>query len=46
MLIGPMPVDLDDLDVAHGDIKDVREAFLFEFRDPDNIALELWAPKG
>lgn len=31
--------------VGHSGIKDVGMANLLEFRDPDNIALELWAPK-
>lgn len=37
---------LDDRGVPHGDVKDIGEAFILEFRDPDNIALELFAPKG
>ncbi len=35
---------LDDRGVAHGGIKDIGGAFILEFRDPDNIALELFAP--
>ena len=35
---------LDDRGVDHGGIKDIGEAFILEFRDPDNIALELFAP--
>lgn len=35
---------LDDLGVAHGGITDIGGAFILEFRDPDNIALELMAP--
>ncbi|MEJ7651325.1 MAG: VOC family protein [Nakamurella sp.] len=37
---------LDGLGVAHGGIKDGGAALFLEFRDPDNIALELWAPKS
>ncbi|WP_353648596.1 VOC family protein [Nakamurella sp. A5-74] len=37
---------LDALGVAHGGIKDGGAALFLEFRDPDNIALELWAPKS
>jgi glyoxylase I family protein len=37
---------LDELGVGHGEIKDLGMADMLEFRDPDNIALELWAPKG
>lgn len=35
---------LDDRGVAHGGIKDIGGALILEFRDPDNIALELFAP--
>jgi glyoxylase I family protein len=35
---------LDALGVAHGGVKDIGVAVLLEFRDPDNIALELFAP--
>lgn len=35
---------LDDLGVAHEGIKDIGAGFILEFRDPDNIALELFAP--
>lgn len=31
--------------IAHGDIKDIGDGYILEFRDPDNIALELFAPK-
>ncbi|WP_229052307.1 VOC family protein [Aeromicrobium sp. Leaf350] len=34
---------LDELGVAHEDIKDVGPMSILEFRDPDNIALELTA---
>jgi glyoxylase I family protein len=36
---------LDELGIAHEPIKDIGPAFILEFRDPDNIALELTAPK-
>jgi glyoxylase I family protein len=36
---------LDDLGVPHEPIKDIGIAYVLEFRDPDNIALELSAPK-
>ena len=35
---------LDELGVAHGGVKDIGGALLLEFRDPDNISLELFAP--
>jgi glyoxylase I family protein len=31
--------------IAHEPIKDIGPAYILEFRDPDNIALELTAPK-
>lgn len=34
---------LDVLGVAHGGVKDSGSGFLLEFRDPDNVALELFA---
>jgi glyoxylase I family protein len=34
---------LDDLGVAHGEIKNIGSGSILEFRDPDNIALELFA---
>ncbi|WP_068278067.1 VOC family protein [Aldersonia kunmingensis] len=37
---------LDDLGIAHEPIKDIGISYILEFRDPDNIALELAAPKG
>lgn len=39
---------LDELGVAHDGIKDLGDAgiAILEFRDPDNIALELTAPNG
>lgn len=36
--------ELDMLGVAHSGVKDIGVAVLLEFRDPDNIALELFAP--
>jgi len=36
---------LDSLDIAHEPIKDIGVAYILEFRDPDNIALELTARK-
>lgn len=35
---------LDERGVPHEAIKDIGDGYLLEFRDPDNIALELWAP--
>ena len=32
--------------VRHGGIKDIGAGWILEFRDPDNIALELFAPKA
>jgi len=37
---------LDELGVPHETVKDIGVGFLLEFRDPDNIALELYAPAG
>ncbi|RAV12006.1 VOC family protein [Mycolicibacterium sp. GF69] len=36
---------LDTIGVAHEPIKDIGPSYILEFRDPDNIALELTAPK-
>lgn len=36
---------LDQLGVAHEPVKDIGPSYILEFRDPDNIALELTAPK-
>src|SRR3954462_2964362 len=36
---------LEGLGVAHGGVKDIGLAHILEFRDPDNIALELFAWK-
>jgi glyoxylase I family protein len=37
---------LDERGIAHEAVKDIGEGYILEFRDPDNIALELFAPKG
>ena len=34
---------LDELGIAHDGVKDIGIGYLLEFRDPDGIALELWA---
>jgi len=34
---------LDDLGVAHGAVKDIGAGRILEFRDPDGVALELFA---
>jgi glyoxylase I family protein len=36
---------LDAIGVEHEPVKDIGPAYILEFRDPDNIALELTAPK-
>ncbi|MBJ8343560.1 VOC family protein [Antrihabitans sp. YC2-6] len=36
---------LDSAGIAHAGIKDIGAMYILEFRDPDNIALELSAPK-
>ena len=36
---------LDGLGIEHEPIKDIGMMYILEFRDPDNIALELVAPK-
>ncbi len=36
---------LDDLGIGHEAVKDIGPSYILEFRDPDNIALELTAPK-
>lgn len=38
-------VHLDELGVNREPIKDIGPSYILEFRDPDNIALELTAPK-
>jgi glyoxylase I family protein len=35
---------LDSLGISHEPIKDIGVMYLLEFRDPDNIALEIVAP--
>ena len=37
---------LDDRGVDNAGVKDIGVGFILEFRDPDNIALELFAPKS
>jgi glyoxylase I family protein len=37
---------LDELGVAHSGVKDLGRAVLLEFRDPDGIALEVYASAG
>jgi catechol-2,3-dioxygenase len=37
---------LDELGIAHGGIKDATYGSGISFRDPDGIALELFAPPG
>lgn len=36
---------LDQLGIRHGAVKDIGPFYILEFREPDNIALELTAPK-
>ena len=36
---------LDELGVEHEPIKEIGPSYILEFRDPDNIPLELTAPK-
>jgi glyoxylase I family protein len=36
---------LDELGINHEPVKDIGPSYILEFRDPDNIALELTAPK-
>jgi catechol 2,3-dioxygenase-like lactoylglutathione lyase family enzyme len=36
---------LDELGIRHEPVKDIGPSYILEFRDPDNIALELTAPK-
>lgn len=36
---------LDELGIDREQVKDIGPAWILEFRDPDNIALELTAPK-
>ena len=37
---------LDELGIKHGGIAEDAFGFALAFRDPDNIALELWAPRS
>ena len=37
---------LDESDIGHEGVKDIGAGFILEFRDPDNIALELFAPRS
>ncbi|MFE4382212.1 VOC family protein [Streptomyces cyaneofuscatus] len=37
---------LDELGVAHEGIKDIGAGYILEFRDPDDIALEIFAPSS
>ena len=37
---------LDSLDIAHGGIVDAPYGSGLSFRDPDNVALEFFAPPG
>ncbi|QMU71765.1 VOC family protein [Streptacidiphilus sp. P02-A3a] len=37
---------LDSLGIPHQGIKDIGAGYILEFRDPDNIALELFASKS
>ena len=37
-------VRLDNLGIKHGGVKDLGASLILEFRDPDNISLELFAP--
>jgi glyoxylase I family protein len=36
---------LDEVGITHEPVKDIGPSYILEFRDPDNIALELTAPK-
>jgi glyoxylase I family protein len=36
---------LDGRGISHGGVKDIGAGYILEFRDPDNIALELFTPK-
>lgn len=38
-------IHLDEVGVEHEPVKDIGPSYILEFRDPDNIALELTAPK-
>lgn len=36
---------LNELGIEHEPVKDIGPSYILQFRDPDNIALELTAPK-
>jgi glyoxylase I family protein len=36
---------LDEVGIEHEPVKDIGPSYILQFRDPDNIALELTAPK-
>jgi glyoxylase I family protein len=38
-------IHLDEVGVEHEPVRDIGPSYILEFRDPDNIALELTAPK-
>ena len=42
--LGTWAARLDELGIAHGEIKDAGYGSGVSFRDPDNIALEFFAP--
>jgi glyoxylase I family protein len=37
---------LDELGISHGGLAEDAFGFALAFRDPDNIALEFWAPRS
>ena len=37
---------LDELGIAHGGVAEDARGCALSFRDPDGIALELWAPRS
>ncbi|MDQ0733866.1 VOC family protein [Arthrobacter agilis] len=37
---------LEERGTQHAGVKDIGAGYILEFRDPDNIALELFAPKA
>lgn len=37
---------LDGMGIGHAGVKDIGAGHILEFRDPDDIALELFAPAG
>jgi glyoxylase I family protein len=45
-LLGSGPVLDEELGIPHGGIVDAHYGSGLAFRDPDNIALELFAPPG